>query len=67
MCREAGMEDGGVLNALSMKGLIRLDYDQPLSNFDYAPYAAFPHHGSMALTARGQGVLDLLEIQGAEE
>ncbi|MBQ9348069.1 MAG: hypothetical protein IJT94_12155 [Oscillibacter sp.] len=67
VCREEGMADGAALSALSLKGLIRLDFDQPLSNFDYAPYAAFPHHGSMALTARGQGVLEAQEIQGAEE
>lgn len=51
---------------LEKKGLISLDYDRPLKNFHSAEYDAFPIRGSMALTARGQQVLDLLEIQGAE-
>ena len=55
-----------VLSALAQKGLIRLDFDLPLDNFDYSAYAAYPHHGSMALTALGQRAVELLEIQGAE-
>ena len=30
-------------------------------------YAAYPIHGSMALTQRGQTVLQLLEFQGYQE
>ena len=30
-------------------------------------YTGYPVHGSIALTARGQTVLDMLEIQGIEE
>ena len=55
-----------LLLSLSRKGLIRLDEDLPLSNFDYGPWAAYPHQGSMALTAMGQRALDLLEIRGVE-
>ena len=51
---------------LQQKRLIRVDYDLPLSNFDYAAYGQYPCRGSMALTARGQAVVELLEIQGIE-
>jgi hypothetical protein len=54
-----------VLQCLEKKGLISLDYDKPLVGFDMAAYRAYPIHGSMALTQRGQQVLELLEIQGA--
>lgn len=56
-----------IITALYQKRLIRLDYDLPLANFDYAAYAAYPHRGSMALTATGQYVVELLEIQGIPE
>ena len=52
-----------ILALLEKKGLISLDYDQPLSG---ARYADLPIRGSIALTRRGQQVLELLEIQGAE-
>lgn len=52
---------------LSQKRLIQLDYDIPLQNFDYENYGQYPCHGSMALTARGQEAVELLEIQGIEE
>ncbi|MGM9537563.1 MAG: hypothetical protein ACI3VN_04445 [Candidatus Onthomonas sp.] len=55
------------LVALGQKRLISLDPEIPLQGFDYAAYEAFPLHGSLALTALGQQVLELLEIQGAEE
>ena len=56
-----------VIVALERKGLIDLDYNLPLQNFDYSAYAAWSRQGSMALTARGQEVLDVLEIQGVED
>lgn len=56
-----------ILQLLEKKGLITLDFDQPLKNCDAAVYASFPIHGSMALTARGQSVLELLDVIGAEE
>lgn len=52
---------------LKLKGLISLDYDIPLSGFDYAEYAKYPVKGSMALTAAGQSVVEALEIQGVSE
>lgn len=56
-----------IIAALFQKRLIRLDYDLPLMNFDYAAYHAYPHRGSMALTAAGQRAVELLEIQGIDE
>lgn len=56
-----------ILSRLALKGLISLDYDLPLSNFDYAAYAPYPVQGSMALTAAGQRAVELLELQGMGE
>lgn len=53
-----------LLQCLERKGLISLDYDRPLKNSGNDPYAAFPIRGSMALTERGQKVLELLDYQG---
>lgn len=55
-----------VLQVLEKKGLITLDYDKPLSGITMDAYKGWPVHGSMALTARGQSVLELLEIQGIQ-
>ena len=52
-----------ILEVLEKKGLISLDYDKPLAG--YAGYGNYPIKGSMALTQRGQQVLELLEYQGA--
>ena len=54
-----------VLLALEKKGLISLDYDKPLPRMETA-YAAYPIQGSMALTERGQKVLELMEYQGIQ-
>ena len=50
-----------LLQILEKKGLISLDYDKPLARCDYGSY---PIRGSMALTQRGQTVLELMEYQG---
>ena len=55
-----------LLQCLEKKGLISLDYDKPLGGFDESAYAAYPIRGSMALTERGQKVLELMEYQGIE-
>lgn len=55
-----------ILACLEKKGLISLDFDKPLSGFDDSAYKAYPIRGSMALTARGQTVVELLELQGIE-
>ena len=56
-----------ILLCLEKKALISLSYDKPLPGADMAAYKGFPVHGSMALTTRGQQVLDLLELQGITE
>ncbi|MBQ7000541.1 MAG: hypothetical protein IJN67_05780 [Oscillospiraceae bacterium] len=53
-----------LLQCLEKKGLISLDYDKPLRGYDEAAYEAYPIRGSMALTERGQKVLELMEYQG---
>lgn len=53
-----------LLQCLEKKGLISLDYDKPLGGFDETAYAAYPIRGSMALTERGQKVLELMDYQG---
>ena len=58
-------ENALLIACLEKKGLIDIDYHMPLARFDYSIYAPYPLHGSMALTARGQEVLELLEVQGA--
>ena len=67
VCLEEDAMKPELLSALALKGLIRLDFDMPLQNFDYAMYAAYPHKGSMALTFAGQNVVELLDVAGAEE
>ncbi len=54
-----------VLQVLEKKGLISLDFDKPLLGADMSRYKAYPIWGSIALTARGQQVLDILDKQGA--
>lgn len=66
---EEGREKAGeyeiLLQLLEKKGLISLDYDKPLRGFNDSAYADYPIRGSMALTERGQKVLQMLEYQGA--
>ncbi len=53
-----------LLQCLEKKGLISLDYDKPMKGMDAGPYGSYPIRGSMALTQRGQTVLEMLEYQG---
>ena len=53
-----------ILQTLEKKGLISLDFDKPLNGFDDGAYAAYPIRGSMALTQRGQQILEMVEYQG---
>ena len=53
-----------VLQLLEKKGLISLDYDHPLAGASWQAYEGYPLRGSIALTNRGQRVLELLEYQG---
>ena len=56
-----------ILQCLEKKGLLTLDYDKPLAGASMENYRGYPVHGSMALTQRGQTVLELLELQGIQE
>lgn len=56
-----------VLQLLEKKGLISLDFAIPMKGFDDSAYAQYPIRGSMALTQRGQQVLELMELQGIGE
>lgn len=55
-----------ILAMLEKKALIDLDYRSELKGFDYRAYGAYPCRGSMALTQRGQTVLEILAIQGVQ-
>jgi hypothetical protein len=55
-----------ILQSLEKKQLISIDYDAPLKGCGDNAYGNYPVRGSFALTARGQQVLELLDIQGAE-
>ena len=60
-------ENALILLLLERKGLVTLDYDRPLKGSNMRSYSAYPIHGSIALTERGQRVLELLEYQGCQE
>ena len=53
-----------ILQVLEQKRLVSLDYDKPLRNLNMSQYAAYPVKGSVALTERGQKVVEMLEIEG---
>ena len=55
-----------LLEVLEKKGLISLDYDRPLTGYHSERYETYPIRGSMALTGRGQQVLELMEYQGMQ-
>lgn len=55
-----------ILICLEKKGLISIDFDRPLQGADMSKYQGYPIHGSIALTARGQTVLDVLDKLGAK-
>lgn len=55
------------LQCLEKKRLIEVDYHAPLKHFDYSLYGDYPLRGSIALTARGQQVMEQIEITGIEQ
>lgn len=55
-----------ILQCLEKKGLIDLDYRASLKGVDMSAYKGYPVHGSVALTQRGQTVVEMLEIQGID-
>ena len=56
-----------ILQCLEKKALISIDYGAPLAGADMSAYTGLQVHGSMALTARGYGVLELLETTGFQD
>ena len=56
-----------ILQCLEKRGLISIDYNMPLKHGYAEAYNAYPIRGSFALTARGQQVVELLEMQGIYE
>lgn len=54
------------LQSLAKRGLITIDFDQPLKGAYSSAYDAYPIKGSIALTILGQQALELLEVQGVE-
>ena len=53
------------LHALEAKQLISVDDNIPIAGYDYSAYHGFSIHGSMALTAFGQDILDSLIYQNS--
>ena len=52
-----------ILQCLEKKGLISVDFDAPLKGAQIRD-PSYPIHGSIALTAKGQQVVEMMEIQG---
>ncbi len=59
-------EASNCLLCLEKRGLVSLDYDQPLQG-SWKTYEVAPIHGSFALTAKGQEILELMELQGIDD
>lgn len=55
-----------ILQVLEQKNLVSLDYDKPLAGAYGVQYDAYPVKGSAALTARGQKVVEMLDISGIQ-
>ena len=53
-----------ILLHLEKKGLISIEYDQPLKNYAEDWYLSLPVRGSFGLSQRGQQVVELLQLQG---
>lgn len=57
-------EYSSILMHLERKGLISMDYGAPIGTYPEELYRSWPVHGSMALTQRGQEVVETLSITG---
>jgi hypothetical protein len=57
-------EYSAILMHLERKGLISLDYGAPVGPYPAELYEKWPVHGSVALTKRGQEVVESLSITG---
>ena len=63
--KEYALEEySAILMHLERKGLICIDYGAPIGTYPAELYCAWPVHGSMALTQRGQEVVETLSITG---
>ena len=69
ICLEEGLPQpiSVILQLLEKKGLISLDFDRPLKNANLDAYTPYHLQGSMALTQRGQQVVELIDLQGCTE
>ncbi|MBE6934596.1 MAG: hypothetical protein E7462_06080 [Ruminococcaceae bacterium] len=59
-------ESALALQCLAKRGLISIDFDQPLKGAYGEAYDGYPIKGSFTLTASGMQILEMLEIQGVE-
>ena len=66
-CLDFSMEEQDALRALVAMGLLSSDPFEPISGADLSAYAGFRLHGSVALTKRGQQVVELMDVQGIDE
>lgn len=57
-------EYSAILIHLERKGLISVDYSAPVGAYPAELYGRWPVHGSVALTLRGQEVVEALQITG---
>ncbi len=57
-------EYSAILLHLERKGLIAADYGAPIGTYPEEIYRPWPVHGSVALTERGQEVVERLSITG---
>lgn len=56
-----------ILQCLEKRNLITIDYHMPMKGAYKTAYDPYPVHGSFALTAKGQDVVELLQLQGIAE
>lgn len=63
---DGGEELSNAVLALSLNGLVTLDYASPIDGFDYSGYTGCTRFGSMALTKRGQDALESVDILGID-
>ena len=63
---ESGKMTDSILG-LKVKRLITVDYNKPISGYDYSEYKECSLKGSMAFTETGQKALDIIEKQYSEK
>ena len=63
-CQYTQEQYSAILMHLEQKKLISIDYSAPVGNYPASLYAPWPVHGSVALSQRGQEVVESLSITG---